>query len=181
VNTRMMALAPLALLFAFAGASSVSAETPPLRTVETLDIQKYLGRWYEIARFQHGFEKSIVGAAAEYSLRPDGRIQVVNSGFKKDLDGRYTDAKAVAWQPDPAVPGALKVKFFGLFTSDYPIFGLDDVNYTWALVGNNEREFIWFLSRTPTVSAELLEKMKAIAVSQGYDLSGLYLVPQKAR
>ena len=181
MNTRMMALAPLALLLAFAGTANVSAETPPLRTVETLDVQKYLGRWYEIARFQHGFEKTIVGAMAEYSLRPDGRIQVVNSGFKKDLDGRYTDVKAVAWQPDPAVPGALKVKFFGLFTSDYLVFGLDQENYTWALVGNNDRDFLWFLSRTPTVSAELLEKMKSIAVVQGYDLSGLYLVPQKAR
>jgi apolipoprotein D and lipocalin family protein len=153
----------------------------PLDLVDSVDVQKYLGRWYEIARFQHGFEKSIVGATAEYSLRPDGRIQVVNSGFKKALDGKYTEVKAVAWVPDTAVPGALKVKFFGLFTSDYLIFGLDQAGYSWALVGNNERKFIWFLSRTPTVSDELLAKMKAIATSQGYDLSGLYLVPQKAR
>jgi apolipoprotein D and lipocalin family protein len=153
----------------------------PLALVDSVDVQKYLGRWYEIARFQHGFEKSIVGATAEYSLRPDGRIQVVNSGFKKALDGKYTEVKAVAWVPDAATPGALKVKFFGLFTSDYLIFGLDQEGYSWALVGNNERKFIWFLSRTPTVSDELLAKMKSIAVVQGYDLSGLYLVPQKAR
>jgi apolipoprotein D and lipocalin family protein len=82
--------------------------------------------------------------------------------------------------PDTA-PGALKVKFFNLFTSDYLIFGLDQEGYTWALVGNNERKFVWFLSRTPTVSDGLLATMKSIAVAQGYDLSGLYLVPQKAR
>lgn len=178
---RLASLAPLALLAAIAGCASVPAGMQPLDTVDQVDVQRYLGRWYEIARFQHGFEKGIVGATAEYSLRPDGRIQVVNSGFRKTLDGKYTEVKAVAWVPDSAVPGALKVKFFGLFTSDYLIFGLDRENYSWALVGSNDRYFIWFLSRTPKVSDELLAKMKAIAVAQGYDLSGLYLVPQKAR
>jgi apolipoprotein D and lipocalin family protein len=89
--------------------------------------------------------------------------------------------KAVAWRPNEAVPGALKVKFFGLFTSDYLVFGLDDVDYQWALVGNNSRKYLWFLSRTPEVAPELLEKMKGMAEAQGYDLSKLYIVPQKAR
>jgi apolipoprotein D and lipocalin family protein len=181
MNLRMKVLAPLALLLGLAGCASVPAGMQPLDTVDQVDVSSYLGRWYEIARFQHSFEKNVVGATAEYSLRPDGRIQVVNSGFKKTLDGSYSEVKAVAWQPDPAIPGALKVKFFNLFTSDYLIFGLDQENYAWALVGSDNRDFLWFLSRTPTVSAELLEKMKAIAVSQGYDLGGLYLVPQKAR
>jgi apolipoprotein D and lipocalin family protein len=181
MNTRWLSLAATTLLLGLAGCASVSGGTQPLKVVDSVDVQKYLGRWYEIARFQHGFEKSIVGATAEYSLRPDGRIQVVNSGFKKDLDGRTTEVKAVAWVPDSSKPGALKVKFFNLFTSDYLIFGLDQEKYSWALVGGDSRDFLWFLSRTPTVSNELLEKMKSIAVSQGYDLSGLYLVPQKAR
>ena len=181
MRTRSLSLAPMALLLGLAGCASVPDGVQPLKVVDSVDVQKYLGRWYEIARFQQGFEKNIVGATAEYSLRPDGRIQVVNSGFKKALDGRYTQVKAVAWVPDAGKPGALKVKFFNLFTSDYLIFGLDQEGYSWALVGNNERKFIWFLSRTPTVPEELLNKMKAIAVSQGYDLGGLYLVPQKAR
>jgi apolipoprotein D and lipocalin family protein len=105
----------------------------------------------------------------------------VNSGFKKDLDGRYTEVKAVAWVPDAGKPGALKVRFFNLFAADYLIFGLDQEGYSWALVGNDSRDFVWFLSRTPTVSADLLAKMKSIAVAQGYDLADLYLVPQKAR
>jgi apolipoprotein D and lipocalin family protein len=161
------------------------ASTPPGRgrliTVAPVDVQRYLGRWYEIARFQHRFEKSIVGATAEYSLRPDGRIQVVNSGFKKDLNGPYTRVKAVAWVPDPARPGALKVRFFGLVTGDYLIFGLDQNNYSWALVGSDSRKFLWFLARTPQISEELFSRMKDIARSQGYDLAGLYEVPQKAR
>lgn len=153
----------------------------PLQTVPEVDIQKYLGRWYEIARFQHPFEKSIVGATAEYSLRNDGRIQVVNSGFKKSLDGRYTRARAVAWVPDTSRPGALKVRFFGLFAADYLIFGLDAQDYSWALVGSNTRDYLWFLARTPEISEELFSRMKDIARAQGYDLSGLYKVPQKAR
>lgn len=153
----------------------------PLETVGSLDLERYLGRWYEIARYQSGFEKNIYGATAEYSLREDGRIQVVNSGFKKRLDGSYTSVKAVAWRPDDMIPGALKVKFFSLFTSDYLVFGLDEENYEWALVGNNSRKFIWFLSREPTISQETLEIMKNIAVEQGYDLSKLFFVPQKER
>jgi len=176
-------IARMSILVALALASaSLWAETPkPLDLVPSLDLPRYLGRWYEVARYQHGFEKTLVGATAEYALRDDGRVSVLNSGFKKTLDGKYTDVKAVAWRPDDAVPGALKVKFFGLFTSDYLVFGLDDVDYQWALVGNNTRKYLWFLSRTPEVAPELLEKMKGIAEAQGYDLSTLYMVPQKAR
>ena len=163
-----------------AGAAG-AAPREPLALVPFLDPQRYLGRWYEIARYQHGFEKTLVGATAEYGLREDGKISVLNSGFKKTLDGKYTDVKAVAWIPDPAVPGALKVTFFGLFASDYLVFGLDQENYQWALVGENNRKYLWFLSRTPEVDPALFEQMKAIASSQGYDLSKLYIVPQKAR
>jgi lipocalin len=156
-------------------------EGDPLETVESLDLERYLGRWYEIARFQSGFEKNIYGATAEYSLRKDGRIQVINSGFKNNLDGKYTQVKAVAWREDDNVPGALKVKFFSLFKSDYLVFGIDEENYEWALVGNNNRSFIWFLSRTPEISDETLEMMKDIAIEQGYDLTDLFFVPQKER
>lgn len=179
----MKKIASVSILVALALASaSLWAETPkPLDLVPSLDLARYLGRWYEVARYQHGFEKTLVGATAEYALLDNGKISVLNSGFKKTLDGKYTDVKAVAWRPDDAVPGALKVKFFGLFTSDYLVFGLDDVDYQWALVGNNSRKYLWFLSRTPEVEPALLERMKAIASAQGYDLSKLYMVPQKAR
>ncbi len=179
----MKRIAKLAILAALAMASaSLWAQTrKPLDLVPALDLDRYLGRWYEVARYQHTFEKTLVGATAEYSLRKDGKVDVLNSGFKNTLDGKYTDVKAVAWRPNEAVPGALKVKFFGLFTSDYLVFGLDDVDYQWALVGNNDRKFLWFLSRTPEVTPELLEQMKGIAEAQGYDLSKLFIVPQKAR
>lgn len=153
----------------------------PVDLVDTVDVERYLGRWYEIARYQSGFEKSIMGATAEYSLRDDGRIQVVNSGFKKSLDGAYTAVKAVAWVPDPSVPAALKVKFFNLFTSDYMIIGLDQENYEWAIVGNNSREFLWFLSRSHTIDNDLYVMMENIALSQGFNTDTLFRVPQKPR
>lgn len=153
----------------------------PLDLVDSVDVEQYLGRWYEIARLPSSFEKNIVGATAEYSLRDDGKIQVVNSGFKKSLDGRFKDVKAVAWIPDPSKPGALKVKFFGLFTSDYLIFGLDRETYSWALVGNQSRTLLWFLAREHEIDDSLYDEMKEIARAQGYDLSELYKVPQKPR
>lgn len=153
----------------------------PLKTVPSLNIEKYLGRWYEIARFSHGFEKKLSGVTAQYSLRKDGKVAVVNSGFKNGIGGTYVKAKAVAWRPDEAAPGALKVKFFHLFTSDYLVFGLDDKDYTWAVVGNNERSMLWFLSRTAEVSPTLLKQMKDIALEQGYDLAELKMVEQQER
>lgn len=179
MNFRILPLLLLSII-SLCGCATSAFVDDPLDTVESLDLERYLGQWYEIARYQKGFEKNIVGATAEYSLRDDGRIQVVNSGFKKTLDGSYTSVKAVAWKPEDAVPGALKVKFFGLFTADYLVFGLDEA-YQWALVGNNERDSLWFLSRTHEVSNETMEAMKTIAASQGYDLSKLYIVPQKQR
>lgn len=175
----VLSIAVLSLV-ALIGCATNQFAGNPLETVDALDLDRYLGQWYEIARYQKGFEKNIIGTTAEYSLRDDGRIQVVNSGFKKTLDGSYTSVKAVAWRPDDTVPGALKVKFFGLFTSDYLVFGLDD-DYRWALVGNHERDSLWFLSRTAEISDETMNRMKAIAAGQGYDVSKLYIVPQKER
>ena len=153
----------------------------PLTLVDKLDKQRYLGRWYEVARYQHSFEKSLVGVTAEYSVRSDGRIRVVNSGFRDDLNGLYREAVGVAWIPDPRRPAALKVRFFWPFSGDYLVFGLDEHDYSWALVGDNSRRYLWFLARTAKISKELFEKMKQVARDQSYNLSGLYEVPQKER
>jgi len=170
-------LAALALF----GCAGIPQGLGPLQLVEGVDTQKYLGRWYEIARFTHRFEKSLVGVTAEYSIRDDGRIQVVNSGFRNSLDGKYTDAKGVAWIPDPRRPAALKVSFFWPFAADYLVFGLDKESYSWALVGDNSRAYLWFLARTPEISDTLFQEMQQIARDQGYDLSKLDRIPQKAR
>ncbi|HUI71342.1 MAG TPA: lipocalin family protein [Spirochaetia bacterium] len=166
-------------LFALFGAASKSLR--PLQLVENLDTKRYLGRWYEIGRFQHRFEKSLVGVTADYSPRADGRVQVINSGFMNDLNGPYREARGIAWVPDPRRPGALKVRFFWPFAGNYLVFGLDQTDYSWALVGDNSRRYLWFLARTPQISAGLFEKMKQIALDQDYNLAELYAVPQKPR
>ena len=122
-----------------------------------------------------------MGVTAEYSVRSDGRMRVVNSGFQDALNGPYREAVGVAWVPDPRRPAALKVRFFWPFSADYLVFGLDEQDYSWALVGENSRRYLWFLARTPQISKELFEKMKQIARDQRYSLSGLYEVPQKER
>lgn len=177
----LLAAAAVLSLFLVGCASVPPKGMGPVTLVPSLDVNRYLGRWYEIARYQSGFEKNVYGATAEYSLRDDDRIQVVNSGFKNSLDGPYTEVRAVAWAPDPAAPMALKVKFFNLFTSDYLVIGLDEADYEWAIVGNNSRRFLWFLARTPFVDDELYAKMADIARSQGFDTDALFKVPQKPR
>ena len=167
--------------FALLSCAGAPAGREPLTLVPVVDVERYLGRWYEIARFQHSFEKNIVGATAEYSLRNDGKIKVLNSGFKKDLAGPYTKVEAVARVPDASRPGALRVKFFGLFDADYLIFGLDAAHYSWALVGNNSRNFLWLLARTPEIDQTLYDEMIEIARHQGFSVENLFKVPQKQR
>lgn len=179
----MLSRVAFAVLFASALAGPVLASdiSEPLTLVPQVDPSRYTGRWYEIARYPQSFEKDLVGVTAEYALRPDGKITVRNSGFKGGLDGRYKEARAIAWIPDPSRPAALKVQFFWPFSADYLIFGLDEGDYSWALVGDNSRKYLWFLARTPTIGQPILDKMSEIAASQGYDLSKLYFVPQKER
>lgn len=171
----------LGLLVALAACATAGRSRQPLELVPALDAERYTGRWYEIARYQHSFEKDLVGVTAFYELKDNGTISVLNSGFYRDLNGPYRQAKAVARQPDPARPAALKVSFFWPFAGDYLVFGLDDRDYQWALVGDNSRNFLWFLARSPEVSPDLLQHMKSLAAAQGYDLERLYLVPQKLR
>jgi apolipoprotein D and lipocalin family protein len=178
-KTRVSLLASSLAALALFGCVGTPRGLGPLKLVENVDTTKYLGRWYEIARFTHTFERSLVGVTAEYSIRPDGRLQVINGGFRNSLDGQHTTARGVAWIPDPRRPAALKVSFFWPFAADYLIFGLDQENYSWALVGDNSRDYLWFLSRTPEISEDLFMQMQRMARDQGYDLSRLDKVPQR--
>jgi len=147
-------------------------------TVKELDLNKYLGTWYEIARFDHGFEKGLVGVTATYSLRDDGKIKVVNSGFKNTLDGKKSIAIGKAKIPNPKDNAKLKVSFFWFFYGDYFVLDLDK-NYQWAIVGSSSDKYLWILSRTPQIDDilynEILDKLKA----RGYDISKLIKVEQK--
>lgn len=147
--------------------------------VKELDLQRYLGTWYEIARYDHSFERGLVGVTANYSLRSDGMIRVLNSGYKGTLEGKYVQAVGKARIPDRVnEPARLQVSFFLFFYSDYLVFELDK-DYQWAVIGSRSDNYLWILSRTPEMNREqyneLLEKIK----KRGYDLSGLIMVEQK--
>lgn len=145
-------------------------------TVKELDIQKYLGTWYEIARFDHRFERGLQGVTATYSFRDDGKIKVVNKGYKNSLNGELSVAEGKAKLTDE--PGKLKVSFFWIFYADYYVLELEE-NYQWALVGSKSDKYLWILSRTPQLDESTKELILTKAQERGYDTSELIWVEQK--
>lgn len=160
-----------------------TAETPEneIRTVSQVDVNRYIGKWYEIARFDQSFQKGCGSTTAEYSLRKNGKINVKNTCKKQT--GKVNIAKAIASVVDKNTNAKLKVSFvpvlnrFGLFAGDYWIIGLGD-NYEYAVVAGPDRQYLWFLSRTAKISEQKLNELKAIAEGQGFDLSKLMMTPE---
>lgn len=148
-------------------------------TVKKLDVKKYMGKWYEIARFDHSFEKHLIGVTAFYTLLDNGKIKVINSGYKNNFKGTFKEAKGKAKMPDPTEPGKLKVSFFLWFYSDYYILELDELHYKYALIGSKSDNFLWILSRTPSLPEKTLNYLLDKAKTRGYDTSRLLWVQQK--
>ncbi len=155
-----------------------SKSTIDTTTVKTVDINRYTGNWYEIARYQHSFEKDLVSVTANYLLRDDGKIRVVNSGRKDSLNGEYDAAIGLAKIPNPEDPGKLKVSFFWIFYADYYILDLDTTNYSYALIGSSSPDYLWILSRQPQMEPSTYQMLVDKAEKRGYDISKLYKVPQ---
>lgn len=144
-------------------------------TIAEFDLSLYLGTWYEIARFDHSFERGMDNVTAEYHIRDDGKVDVFNSGWK---NGVFKTADGKAKQPDPKNdPAHLKVSFFLFFYSDYNVMMLDK-NYQVALVGSRSPDYLWILSRTPQQSDAVLDLVVEEAESRGYDTSKLIWVDQ---
>lgn len=146
--------------------------------VQAVDINRYLGTWYEIARYDNTFEKGLVGNTAQYSLREDGKIKVVNSGYADTLDGEVSTAVGKAKMPNPKEPAKLKVSFFLFFYGDYYILELD-TDYQWAVVGSSTDKYLWILSRTPKMDDRLYRTILGLLEKRKYDTSKLLKVPQK--
>jgi lipocalin len=144
-------------------------------TVKSVDLNRYLGSWYEIAKYDHYFERDLDYAMARYTLRDDGKIDVLNTGIK---DGRAKDAKGIAKTTD--VSGLLRVSFFGPFFSDYRIMMLDE-DYQYVLVGGSTDKYLWILARTPQLDDATLSLILAEADRRGYDTSKLIWVKQSAQ
>ena len=146
--------------------------------VSEFDLEKYLGTWYEIARYNHRFERGLVGVTATYSMRNDGKIKVVNAGYRDSLNGRFSQVTGKAKIPDPANPAKLKVSFFLFFYGDYYVMELDK-DYQWAVVGSRTDKYLWILSRTPGLDPPVYSDILNRIQNRGYDTDQLILVPQK--
>lgn len=144
--------------------------------VSNFELDRYLGRWYEVARLDHSFERDLEAVSAEYALRDDGGIKVINSGRNID-SGQMQQAGGRAYFVDDPSIGHLKVSFFGPFYGSYVIFELDQQGYQYAFVAGNTTDYLWLLSRSPKVSEELLKKFNSRAVELGFDLQELIMVP----
>lgn len=146
--------------------------------VKELDIEQYLGTWYEIARFDHSFEKGLVGVTAKYSMREDGKIKVINSGYKGNLEGEFSKAVGKAKVPNSEIPSKLKVSFFWIFYAYYFVLELDE-NYQWAVIGSSSNKYLWILNRSPQMKDDLYNKLQGKLTERGYDVSKLIKVEQK--
>lgn len=147
---------------------------PPGPTVPVLDVDRYMGLWYEIARFDHRFERAMERVTARYERRSADKVAVFNSGWR---NGRLSTARGKARIPDLSRPGRFRVSFFLWFYSDYFVLELAE-DYSYALVGSSSAEYLWILSRTPRLEPQVIEHLLACARSRGYDTSKLLWVSQ---
>lgn len=139
-----------------------------LETTKKVDINSYQGTWYEIARFEHFFEKGCKNVTATYNLRDDNKIEVINRCTKIE-DEKKKEAKGVAYAVDNT-NSKLKVSFFRPFYGDYWIIDLDE-NYKYALVGSPSREYLWILSRDKKIDEKIKQNLLKKASNVGFDIS----------
>lgn len=165
----------IAILIAAAVSLMSCTKDLEVSTVKDFDLSRYLGEWYEIARYDHSFEKGMDNTMAQYILQDDGKVVVLNTGWK---DGKFKLAEGKAIYPDPSnKSGVLRVSFFLFFYSDYNVMLVDE-NYQISLVGSKSENYLWILSRTPIPDQDLLKTILAEAESRGYDTSKLIWVDQ---
>ncbi|MEZ7951911.1 MAG: lipocalin family protein [Halioglobus sp.] len=176
-STRIMVRSAWTLLAAamLSGCLGVPASVEP---VQGFDLNRYLGKWYEIARLDHSFEEGLDNVTAVYSLRDDGGVNVVNRGFLSK-DKVYKEAQGRAYFVNDSDEGYLKVSFFRPFYASYVIFELDQDGYQYAFVSGPDTSFLWLLSRTPTVEQALLDHFIETSASLGFDTEELIFPIQK--
>lgn len=173
------ALSLAASLLTAPATSALAAEPRPLATVPRVELERYMGTWYEIASYPQRFQKGCTGTVATYTLRANGQVEVVNRCNRDSLDGRLTVAKGRARVVDRASNAKLKVTFFWPFWGDYWVIDLGR-DYEYAVVGHPNRQYLWILARertmAPEVYAGILERLRA----QGYDTDRLRVTLQPA-
>lgn len=170
------------VLFMMTSIISAQSQSASPNTVEKVDLKKYIGLWYEIAKIPNRFQKACVkGTTAEYKINGDGTIEVLNSCIEED--GQRETAEGLAKVVDKKTNAKLEVSFFsilgiGPFWGDYWIIGLGE-NYEYAVIGHPERKYGWILSRTPKMTKEKLDEAYSILIKNGYDTKKFVFTPQE--
>ena len=162
----------LSIAFLLTACTGVPDKVTP---VNNFDLNRYLGTWYEVAILDHSFERGLSQITATYSLKDDGGVRVLNKGYDVE-EKEWREAEGKAYFVDASDVGHLKVSFFGPFYGSYVVFELDQEEYQYAFVSGPDTSYLWFLSRTPEVSPELMNKFKTLAKEKGFDTSKLIFV-----
>ncbi len=169
----------LGLTIFTASCATGQQDQPPLKTVRFVDLQRYLGKWYEIASYPAWFQKDCTATTAEYSLLADGNIQVVNRCRKERLDGPVDEVVGHAQVVDTTTNARLTVSFFWPFSGNYWIIDLDE-GYQWAVVSEPRRKYLWILSRTPTIDEDTYATIVTRLQEMGYSRERLNRTTQVA-
>jgi apolipoprotein D and lipocalin family protein len=142
---------------------------PPegLTSVTPFEVKRYLGKWYEIARLDHSFERGLTDVSATYTLKPDGSLEVINRGFNTKKD-EWKSATGRALFTGSQNQASLKVSFFGPFYGGYHVLALDQKGYQWALVSGPDRDYLWILARTKVLAPEIRDQLVAEAKKMGF-------------
>lgn len=148
---------------------------PGVEPVTGFELEKYVGKWYEIARLDHSFERGMEQVTAEYTLREDGLVAVENRGYLPDQNKWKAAQGRAKFAGDPN-EGYLKVSFFGPFYASYVIFGLDKQDYQYAMVSGPDTSYLWLLSRTPEVAPEVIQRFIQQGKAKGFETDDLIFV-----
>lgn len=155
--------------------SSCTGMPDNIKPVQPFELQRYLGTWYEIARLDHSFERGLSHITANYSLRDDGGVKVLNRGYSEE-NKKWESAEGKAYFVDKTDTAYLKVSFFGPFYGSYVVFELEKENYDYALISGPDKEYFWILARQPQLDPALLQTLIAKAKSLGFDTDKLIMV-----
>jgi len=146
-----------------------------VKPVSNFELTRYLGKWYEIARLDHSFERGLENITADYSLREDGGVSVINRGYSIK-DKKWQQSEGKAYFVGDENEGYLKVSFFGPFYGSYVVFELDHDDYQYAFISGPDTSYLWLLSRTPQLDEAVIEKFKRLSKQHGFDTSKLIFV-----
>ena len=146
-----------------------------IKPVDNFQVERYLGKWYEIARLDHSFEYGLTSVTAEYGLLQDGGVRVLNRGYSTK-ENKWKEAEGKAYFVNRPDQGFLKVSFFGPFYGSYVVFELDQKKYSYALVCGPDKSYLWLLARSPKITEDLKYRLITKAAALGFDTGKLIYV-----